>query len=113
MERTKALIQGIRPGEPHYPSVVQRAGHRCEYCGAPEAVFNFPFEVEHPIPTLRDGSDEESNRVLACRSCNVFKGDQLTGLDETAASEERLFNLRQEPWVEHFWAMPKRAKSAV
>jgi hypothetical protein len=32
---------------PHYRVVAQRAGHRCEYCRAPEAVFNFPFEVEH------------------------------------------------------------------
>lgn len=31
---------------PHYPLVARRAGHRCEYCRAPEAVFNFPFEVE-------------------------------------------------------------------
>jgi len=28
---------------PHYARVAQRAGHRCEYCRAPEAVFNFPF----------------------------------------------------------------------
>jgi hypothetical protein len=30
---------------PHYEVVALRAGHRCEYCHAPEAVFNFPFEV--------------------------------------------------------------------
>ena len=28
-----------------YGLVAQRAAHRCEYCRAPEAVFNFPFEV--------------------------------------------------------------------
>ena len=33
-----------------YPLVAERAGHRCEYCLAPEAVFNFPFEVEHIFP---------------------------------------------------------------
>lgn len=26
---------------PRYPAVAQRAAHRCEYCLAPEAVFNF------------------------------------------------------------------------
>lgn len=33
----------------HYTLVGRRAGHRCEYCHAPEAVFNFPFEVESPL----------------------------------------------------------------
>ena len=32
-----------------YSEVAERAGHRCEYCRAPEVVFNFPFEVEHII----------------------------------------------------------------
>ena len=35
---------------PHYPEVALRAGHRCEYCYAPEAVFNLPLEVEHIVP---------------------------------------------------------------
>jgi hypothetical protein len=30
-----------------YTLVADRAAHRCEYCHAPELVFNFPFEVEH------------------------------------------------------------------
>ena len=34
---------------PHYPLVAQRAAHHCEYCRAPEAVFNFAFEVEHNL----------------------------------------------------------------
>lgn len=29
---------------PLYPAVADRAGHRSEYCRAPEAVFNFAFE---------------------------------------------------------------------
>lgn len=35
---------------PNYPPVAERAGHRCEYCHAPEAIFNVLFEVEHIIP---------------------------------------------------------------
>jgi hypothetical protein len=30
---------------PHYPQVALRAGYRCEYCHAPEAVFNLPLET--------------------------------------------------------------------
>ncbi len=46
---------------PRYVQVALRAGHRCEYCHAPEVVFNFPFEVEHIIPVSRCGLDTESN----------------------------------------------------
>ncbi len=28
---------------PHYTQVALMAGHRCEYCHAPEAVFNLPL----------------------------------------------------------------------
>ena len=45
---------------PRYPFVAERAAHRCEYCRAPEAIFNFPFEVEHIIPLSRDGHDDDS-----------------------------------------------------
>ena len=54
----------------YYAGVAERAGHRCEYCHAPEAIFNLPFEVEHIVPTSRDGPDDESNQALACRACN-------------------------------------------
>lgn len=37
---------------PRYHAVSTRAEHRCEYCHAPEATFNFPFEVEHIGITL-------------------------------------------------------------
>ena len=56
---------------PHYPLVAPRAAHHCEYCRAPEAVFNMAFEVEHIIPPLHGGLDEASNWALACRSCNL------------------------------------------
>jgi len=32
---------------PRYPAVSHRALHQCEYCHAPEGIFNLPFEVEH------------------------------------------------------------------
>jgi hypothetical protein len=87
---------------PVYPLVARRADHRCEYCGAPEAVFNFPFEVEHVVPRGRGGGDDESNLALACRSCNVFKGDALEALDPLENRSVRLFHPRQDTWSEHF-----------
>jgi hypothetical protein len=87
---------------PRYPRVAQRAGHRCEYCHAPEVIFNFPFEVEHIIPISRQGPDDESNLALACRSCNLLKGDHITGPAEAAGETARLFHPRQDRWEEHF-----------
>ena len=51
---------------PHYTAVAERAAHRCEYCHAPEAIFNFSFEVEHVMPTSREGTDDITNLALAC-----------------------------------------------
>jgi len=79
---------------PHYPAVSERAGHRCEYCRAPEAIFNFPFEVEHIIPRSQTGDDDEAGLALACRSCNLRKSDHLTGFDAETESEVALFHPR-------------------
>jgi hypothetical protein len=87
---------------PHYPSVARRAGHRCEYCRAPEAVFNFPFEVEHAVPTSRGGRDEEGNLCLACRACNLRKSDRLAWHDDVTGQEVALFNPRTDRWSDHF-----------
>jgi HNH endonuclease len=87
---------------PLYARVAQRAAHRCEYCRAPEAIFNFPFEVEHVIPVSRQGADNESNLALACRACNLHKADHLTGVDETLQASVPLFHPRQDLWEEHF-----------
>jgi HNH endonuclease len=85
-----------------YALVADRAGHRCEYCHAPELVFNSCFEVEHIIPTYLKGRDTESNLALACRSCNLRKGIQIKGIDPKSKIEIPLFNPRQDYWSEHF-----------
>ena len=54
---------------PHYPTVAQRAGHRCEYCRAPEAVFDFPVRgrtrpvVVPPAPAALDGAFSRRCRI--------------------------------------------------
>jgi hypothetical protein len=87
---------------PHYPAVARRAAHRCEYCRAPEAVFNFSFEVEHIIPTSRGGVDDPSNHCLACRACNLRKSDRLVCRDDTTQTDVPLFHPREQRWVDHF-----------
>jgi len=87
---------------PNYGRISERAGHRCEYCHAPEVVFNFPFEVEHIIPIARQGSDQEDNLALACRSCNLRKGSRISGQRVGESQEIPLFHPRQQRWSEHF-----------
>lgn len=87
---------------PYYARISERAGHRCEYCHAPEVVFNFPFEVEHIIPLSKQGSDQESNLALACRSCNLRKGNRISGPRAGSEPEVPFFHPRQEQWSEHF-----------
>lgn len=89
---------------PHYPFVASRAAHLCEYCHAPELVFNFPFEVEHIIPLYRGSADTEFNWALSCRSCNLRKGIRMQGKDPESEAEIRLFHPRQDQWDEHFQA---------
>jgi len=89
---------------PHYPQAALRAGHRCEYCCAPEAVFNFPFEVEHIIPVSRGGVDAEFNWALACRSCNLRKAAHINGIDIESKTIIRLFDPRKDCWNKHFRA---------
>jgi len=87
---------------PRYARVAERAAHRCEYCRAPEAIFNFPFEVEHIVPAVRSGADEESNWALSCRACNLFKSDRVGALDPLTGAVVALFHPRQDRWEDHF-----------
>jgi len=86
----------------HYSRVAERACHRCEYCRAPESVFNFAFEVEHVWPTSKKGAVDEANEALACRSCNLFKSDRTLGVDSVTGAEVPVFNPRSDRWDEHF-----------
>ena len=87
---------------PLYPAVRRRAGWRCEYCHAPEVLFNFPFEVEHIVPAARGGTDAADNLALACRSCNSHKGSRLTASDPDTGAEASMYHPREQGWADHF-----------
>jgi len=81
---------------PNYVLVASRARHICEYCHAPEAVFNLPFEVEHIVPISQRGGKSENNLALSCRSCNLYKSDSVSAFDEISEQKVRFFNPRQD-----------------
>jgi hypothetical protein len=85
-----------------YAGVAHRAAHRCEYCRAPEAIFNFPFEVEHVVPISRAGTNDEENLALACRACNLHKADSITAVDRLTQTATPLFHPRRDRWDDHF-----------
>lgn len=87
-----------------------RAGHRCEYCHAPEEVFNFPFEVEHIVPISCEGADTEDNLALACRSCNLRKATHTSGIDPDSQVITSLFHPRENQWENHFRADTESGK---
>jgi hypothetical protein len=87
---------------PRYPLVAERAGHRCEYCHAPEVIFNFRFEVEHIIATTKGGIDALFNLALACRACNLRKLNYLIAADPITHRQTPLYNPRSQSWDEHF-----------
>jgi 5-methylcytosine-specific restriction endonuclease McrA len=47
---------------------------RCWYCGT--RYMQAEFEIEHQTPLSRGGSDNDANKVLACRTCNVTKRER-------------------------------------
>ena len=92
---------------PHYTQVALRAGHRCEYCHAPEAVFNLPLEVEHIMPVTRGGEDTAANWALACRACNLYKTTHVSGNDPARDAVVRLFHPCEDQWEDHFQVAPE------
>ncbi len=79
-----------------------RAQERCEYCHAPQAVCGYRFHLEHIIPSINGGSDDPSNRALACAPCNLAKIDKQIGADPETDEELPLFHPRRDNWDEHF-----------
>jgi hypothetical protein len=54
--------------ESSYKIAAKRAGHRWEYCHAPEFLFNQRFPIDHIIPRIFGGSDNLENLALACHA---------------------------------------------
>ncbi|MCB8944281.1 MAG: HNH endonuclease [Ardenticatenaceae bacterium] len=87
-----------------YDFVALRARHRCEYCLAPESIFNFHFELDHIIPQAKGGKHEADNLALACRSCNLYKQNLLQCIDPLTNEAAPLFHPRHDNWQIHFEA---------
>ena len=94
---------------PYYARVPQRAFHRCEYCQAPENIFNCHFEVDHVRPVANGGTIDLANLALACPACNLYKSNAQSRFDDVSQDDVSLYHPRRDLWSEHFRLNPQTA----
>ena len=76
--------------------ILAQAQYRCGYCLTQQIVVNWLLEVEHIIPTVAGGSDDEENLWLSGTACNRYKGRQIQARDGRTGRLVRLFNPRRQ-----------------
>jgi hypothetical protein len=85
-----------------------QAKNRCGYCLVPQKLISYKLEIEHLFPKGKGGGNEEENLWLACRQCNLSKGTKTHGFDTLTFKREKIYNLREQVWSEHFaWSKDK------
>ena len=57
--------------------ILRRDGFSCVYCGRSPQNDGVQLHVDHVIPRVSDGSNDDGNLVAACRDCNLGKGVTL------------------------------------
>lgn len=82
--------------------VIQRAGHRCEYCKLSQEGQEATFHIDHIIPVAAGGETVAENLALACVSCSLRKAARQTAVDPQGGQEVALYNPRRDVWHEHF-----------
>ncbi len=78
------------------------ANNRCGYCLMPQHINPSRLEIEHLLPKVVGGTNEEENLWLACRDCNLYKSSKTHAVDPLTGENIRLFNPRTDDWHEHF-----------
>ena len=86
----------------YYEAVAERAGHRCEYCLAPEVFFGFRFTLDHVVPKSRGGATSLANLSLCCPACQQQKQAFTMGWDSARQTVATLFDPRRQRWSAHF-----------
>jgi hypothetical protein len=85
-----------------YAAVARRAGHRCEYCHAPESFFPHRLCIDHIVPEGRGGPTSLANLALCCYGCQFQKLSFESGTDPTTHQTIHLFHPRRQRWTRHF-----------
>ncbi|PZO16897.1 MAG: hypothetical protein DCF25_11930 [Leptolyngbya foveolarum] len=78
------------------------AQNRCGYCLSPQRLVMARLEIEHIIPLIKGGTNNESNLWLACPLCNGHKSSKIKAADPKTGKSVPLFNPRTQIWADHF-----------
>ena len=90
IEYTQGTLAGYEVRE----YLLEKFKHTCAYCGAKEV----PVEIDHVVPRSLGGSNRISNLILACRSCNVAKGNQsLTEFLKDPQKSKQILSQLEKP----------------
>jgi hypothetical protein len=82
--------------------VVERAEHRCEYCGLAQVGQEATFHIDHIVPRIAGGATSAMNLALACVSCSLRKEASRSGRDPKTGRTVALFHPRRQKWTDHF-----------
>jgi hypothetical protein len=82
--------------------VRHRANGRCEYCGKPEGVNTYSYQVDHIIPEKHTGTSDFSNLAWACLRCNGTKASEIASYDVLTKQLTPLYNPRNQNWHDPF-----------
>jgi hypothetical protein len=82
--------------------VIERAGHRCEYCRVLEYLSAFDYHIDHIIGTQHGGLNLPNNLAFVCSPCNWKKGPNISTILKLDGPLIPLFNPRIQDWFEHF-----------
>lgn len=55
--------------------ILERDGYKCRYCGV--GIETCPLDIDHVLPVTQGGTNNPSNLVAACSTCNTGKGASL------------------------------------
>jgi hypothetical protein len=83
-------------------AVVERAGHRCEYCHLSQDSQVATFPVDHVTPVFLSGLTDLANLALACPRCNARKWKHVEAPDADTGQTVALYNPRVDRWADHF-----------
>lgn len=87
--------------------IYERDNFTCIYCGAGgrdnfEDWFMANLGIDHIKPRKHGGTDEDSNLVVACHACNIYKGCTDCNTLEEAKEVVQEKRKQAKKWFDHF-----------
>ncbi len=86
---------------PLLDTIRQRYEYRCGYCGVSEIDTGGELTIDHYVPVMQGGSDDESNLIYACPRCNGYKW-KFVATEEHQASGRRVLHPLNDNLAEHY-----------